>query len=129
MRILPASKESDALALGIESGGIHSTEALLLARYFMFMQVYHHHVRVAYDLHLEEFLKARLPEGQFPEDWDQLNSLTDNEILSAIYVPIRQRYMIESSLMIRLGQSPTHALGNSGPTSCGNGRFLRKQAR
>ena len=29
----------DALALGVEFGGIHSTEALLLARYFMFMQV------------------------------------------------------------------------------------------
>ena len=84
MRILPASELSDSLALGIESGGIHSAEALLLARYFMFMQVYHHHVRVAYDLHLEEFLKDWLPEGQFPEDWDNLKSLTDNEILSAI---------------------------------------------
>ena len=84
VRILPASEESDALALGIEAGGVHSTEALLLARYFMFMQVYHHHVRVAYDLHLEEFLKDWLPRGRFPEDWDQLEGLTDAEVLSAI---------------------------------------------
>ena len=84
MRILPASRQSDALTLGIEAGGIHSTEALLLARYFMFMQVYYHHVRVAYDLHLEEFLKYWLPEGRFPETWESLKDLTDIQVLSAI---------------------------------------------
>ncbi len=89
VRILPASEESDALALGIEAGGIHSTEALLLARHFMFMQVYHHHVRVAYDLHLEEFLQDWLPGAQFPENWQRLSGLTDNEILSAIYASSR----------------------------------------
>ena len=80
MRILPASEQSDALALGIEAGGIHSAEALLLARYFMFMQVYHHHVRVAYDLHLKDFLKQWLPKGQFPEDWGGLKDLTDIQV-------------------------------------------------
>ena len=84
MRILPASRQSDALTLGIEAGGIHSTEALLLARYFMFMQVYHHHVRVAYDLHLEEFLKYWLPGSRFPERWEELKDLTDIQVLSAI---------------------------------------------
>ena len=84
MRILPASEQSDSLSLGIESGGIHSAEALLLARYFMFMQVYHHHVRVAYDMHLEEFLKAWLPGGHFPEAWDKLRDLTDSKVLGAI---------------------------------------------
>ena len=84
MRILPASEQSDSLSLGIESGGIHSAEALLLARYFMFMQVYYHHVRVAYDMHLEEFLQAWLPGGHFPETWDELRFLTDNRVLAAI---------------------------------------------
>ena len=102
VRILPASEESDALALGIESGGIHSTEALLLARYFMFMQVYHHHVRVAYGLHLEEFLKDWLPGGQFPEHWHQLNSLTDNEILVAIYASSRAASAPEQDAATRI---------------------------
>ena len=84
MRVLPASQHGSSPALGIESGGIHSTEALLLARYFMFMQVYYHPVRVAYDLHLTEFLKEWLPEGEFPQDWDDLQALTDNQVLSAI---------------------------------------------
>ena len=92
MRILPASVQSDELALGIEAGGIHSTEALLLARYFMFMQVYHHHVRVAYDLHLEEFLKQWLPGGQFPERWESLKDLNDIQVLSAIAESAQDRF-------------------------------------
>ena len=91
MRILPASGESDAPALGIESGGIHSAEALLLARYFMFMQVYHHHVRVAYDLHLEEFLKGWLPLGRFPDRWETLKNLTDIQVLSAVVESAQDR--------------------------------------
>ncbi len=66
MRILPDGENFDEPTLGIEAGGIHSSEALLLARSFMFMQMYHHPVRTAYDLHLEEFLKAWLPGEQVP---------------------------------------------------------------
>ena len=84
MRILPASENSDEPTLGIESGGIHSTEALLLARYFMFMQVYEHPVRVAYDIHLAEFLREWLPGGQFPIDEDVFLKLNDNKVLEAV---------------------------------------------
>ena len=84
MRVLPASQQGNSPALGVESGGIHSTEALLLARYFMFMQVYYHPVRVAYDLHLKEFLLEWLPEGKFPQEWDHLKTLTDDQVLSGI---------------------------------------------
>ena len=84
MRVLPASEQSDEPTLGVESGGIHSAEALLLARYFMFMQVYYHPVRMAYDLHLQQFLQAWLRCGRFPTEVDKLQSLTDNEILAAL---------------------------------------------
>ena len=84
MRVLPASQQSDEPTLGVESGGLHSAEALLLARYFMFMQVYHHHVRTAYDLHLQQFLRLWLPCGRFPTEAEKLQSITDVEILSAL---------------------------------------------
>ena len=84
MRVLPASQQSDEPTLGVESGGVHSAEALLLARYFMFMQVYHHHVRTAYDLHLQQFLQAWLSCGRFPTEVDKLQSITDVEVLSAL---------------------------------------------
>ena len=82
MRILPdANEESKEPTLGVEIGGIHSSEALLLARYFMFVQVYHHQVRVAYDFHLKQFLQAWLSDSGFSTDADVHRKLTDNEVL------------------------------------------------
>src|SRR5207302_5845214 len=41
LRILPKTyTEGCELSLGVELGGIHASEALLLARYFMYTQVY-----------------------------------------------------------------------------------------
>jgi len=52
--------------LGITEGGVHAAEALVLARYFMFTQVYFHKTRVAYDIHLREAMRKLLPSGRFP---------------------------------------------------------------
>jgi len=70
--------------LGIEEGGLHSAEALLLARYFMFTQVYLHPIRRIYDLHLKEFLKAWCKEGHFSVLPKDHISVTDNEVTSAM---------------------------------------------
>ena len=56
--------------LGIEEGGWHAAEALVLARYFMFTQVYFHKTRVAYDIHIREAMKDLLPGGHFPKPID-----------------------------------------------------------
>lgn len=74
----------EEITLGLELGSIHAAEALLVARYFMYTQVYFHDVRRAYDLHLKEFLKATLLGGKFPSDWRELLTVTDHEILAAL---------------------------------------------
>lgn len=89
MRILPppsqpSDDESREPLLGIEEGGIHTAEALALARYFMFTQVYCHHVRRIYDIHLKDFLKEYLQNGQFPTEPCEYLNITDEEIYSAI---------------------------------------------
>jgi HD superfamily phosphohydrolase len=71
-------------ALGVEEGGIHSAEALMLARYFMYSQVYLHSIRRIYDIHLMDFLKEWLPNGSFSTDIQQLIKMTDNEITAAL---------------------------------------------
>ena len=53
--------------IGIQEGGWHAAEALVIARYFMFTQVYFHKTRVAYDIHIREAMKELLPGGHFPK--------------------------------------------------------------
>jgi HD superfamily phosphohydrolase len=90
LRILPTLTPADGQppaepALGVEEGGLHSAEALLLARYFMYSQVYFHPIRRIYDIHLKDFLKAWLPGGKFPTDLETHLRRTDNEVSSAIW--------------------------------------------
>lgn len=51
-----------SLRLAIQDDGLHTIEALILARYFMFTQVYFHHVRRAFDIILTEFIGDLLEE-------------------------------------------------------------------
>ena len=70
--------------MGVEEGGLHSVEALLLARYAMFSQVYFHRVRRIYDIHLREFLKRWLPGGQFSISVEDMLKSTDVEVMHAL---------------------------------------------
>ena len=80
------------LRLGVTEGGTHAAEALVLARYFMFTQVYFHKTRVAYDHHLRHTLAELLPTGVFPtpepgmlksylgwDDWKVLGLLAEGK--------------------------------------------------
>jgi hypothetical protein len=48
----------DSPVIAIEEGGIHAAEALIIARYMMFTQVYFHHARRAYDHHISNCIRA-----------------------------------------------------------------------
>ncbi len=86
IRILPKDEDGSVEpVLGIEEGGLHSAEALLLARYFMYTQLYFHPVRRIYDIHLQDFLKEWLPNGYFHTAIQDHLRLNDNEILTALF--------------------------------------------
>ena len=91
VRAIPGVRDR-APQFGISEGGWHATEGLVLARYFMFTQVYFHKTRVAYDVHLKGALKELLPGGRFPrptkdelgeflkwDDWRVLGLLADGK--------------------------------------------------
>lgn len=85
LRILPRQQVgSREPTLGVEEGGLHSAEALLLARYFMFQQLYFHPVRRIYDIHLKDFLKEWLPSGMFSTDIEEHLKMTDDRVLVGI---------------------------------------------
>jgi HD superfamily phosphohydrolase len=93
--------ESKHLVICTEEGGIHSVEALLLARYYMFNQVYFHPVRRGYDIFLKEVLSRILPDGHYPlpskdeiEEylkWDDWR--VQNEIIELDDLPLRDMFL------------------------------------
>jgi HD superfamily phosphohydrolase len=70
--------EKDGIGeLGVEKGGVHAVEALILARYYMYSQVYFHRTRRLFDKYLTDFLKQAI--GTMEKDnlltcleWDDL---------------------------------------------------------
>jgi len=100
LRILPKSytdgsksreRPSGELSLGVDFGGMHATEALLLARYFMYTQVYFHAVRRAYDFHLVSFLRSWLKSGSFSTNLEKHLAMTDNDVMAGILRAARTR--------------------------------------
>ncbi len=95
LRILPSSydeSDTDCMPLlGIQEGGLHSAEALMLARYFMYIQVYFHPIRRIYDIHLMDFLREWLKNGQFSAQTNSHLRKTDNEVFAALQSVSRNR--------------------------------------
>ena len=94
LRILQLGREagSDASTdptLGIERNALRCAESLLTARYFMFCQVYQHHVRRAYDCHLVSFLKHWLRNCPPRIDGDTFVDFTDTEVMAAMVDAVR----------------------------------------
>ena len=79
--------EAGSLKLAIDEDGIHALEAFVLARYYMFTQIYFHDVRRAYDIVLtdfiEELLKDKTLDGKYPgtDEIEEYLVWDDNRIL------------------------------------------------
>lgn len=75
-------EEDGMLEIAIKREGIHTFEALILARYQMSVQVYFHRLRRAYDEYLKQYF-ASLPQG-LPQSDEELLALNDFEMISQI---------------------------------------------
>ena len=87
--------------LALDGGGLHAAEGLLLARYFMFTQVYFHRVRRIFDLHLTDLISDIMTKhygtAAYPEDlaeylkWDdegicqEAQELADETVANAAW--------------------------------------------
>ena len=61
-----ADPETGEWGIGVDEGGVHALEALVMARYYMFTQVYFNVTGKALELHLNEWLAERGP--RWPAD-------------------------------------------------------------
>ena len=83
---LTLKDEDDNLVLALEEGGVNATESLIYARYLMFIQVYFHKTRRAYDLLLSEYLPDKLPSGALPgpDDLDSYLKWDDIRVIQCL---------------------------------------------
>lgn len=81
---LTAYKHDNQLQLAIERGGVQALEEFILARYFMFIQVYFHKTRRYLDKSLVKSLKAVLPGGKYPDDIHEYLKWDDVRVLALI---------------------------------------------
>lgn len=76
--------DKDGPELALEDGGLHAVEGFLLARYFMFLDVYFHKTRRILDIHLTEFLRSWLKDGTFSTGLEEFVDLSDVTLLAAL---------------------------------------------
>ena len=81
---LTVYKDDKQLQLAVEKGGIQALEEFILARYFMFIQVYYHKTRRYLDKLLVKSLQEVLPGGKYPVDLQEYLLWDDARVLSTI---------------------------------------------
>ena len=74
IEMTPDGSADSECRLAVTKGGLYAAVGLILARYFMFTQVYFHKTRVAYDIHLQHALAEMLPQGFPPPEHDTISS-------------------------------------------------------
>lgn len=66
--------------LAIEYGGVQAFEEFVLARYFMFVQVYFHRTRRYFDIIFARALEQILPNGTYPESVEEYVKWDDSRV-------------------------------------------------
>ena len=90
------NENENSMLLAINSGGIQAFEEFVLARYFMFIQVYFHKTRRHLDRLLIMGLQEILPDGKFPEEIDDYLKWDDIRVIHEmrqVKKPCSQQYL------------------------------------
>jgi len=110
---LTVYKSKSGLKLAVEEGGLHAVEEFILARYFMFVQVYFHRTRRLYDLMLTNFLKSALDESVYPEDITEYLKWDDGKVIDLMMRKKEEndwaRKILDRELEREAYRTPTHS--------------------
>ena len=103
--------------LAIDYGGLKVFEEFVLARYFMFTEVYFHRTRRYFDYVLGRALKKILPRGRYPQEvraylaWDDVRVL--QECRKKVEKNSYCQYIVERKVYPCVYETSTHATGDS----------------
>lgn len=81
--ILPLrDPQTNEWGLGVDEAGVHALEALVMARYYMFTQVYFNPIVKALELHFNQWLSER--GHRWPRDPEEFLSESDVSVMTAM---------------------------------------------
>lgn len=72
---------NDIYRLAIDESGLQALEGFILARYYMFSQVYYHPTRRLYDMLFIKEMSKILPNGVYPSEVKKFLQWTDSRVL------------------------------------------------
>lgn len=73
--------QNECPRLAISAGGVQAFEEFVLARYFMFIQVYFHRTRRYFDIMFQSALRDILPEGKYPDTTEEYIKWDDTRVI------------------------------------------------
>lgn len=116
-------KDGNTPRLAIKNGGIQAFEEFVLARYFMFIEVYFHRTRRYFDIMLARALKDVLPNGIYPEDVEEYLKWDDCRVIQLLKEKVNEseacKNIIERRVYPLIFQTKTH------PTEADKREFKR----
>jgi HD superfamily phosphohydrolase len=105
---LTAYKSEDTLSLSVSSGGIQAFEEFVLARYFMFIQVYFHKTRRYLDHLLIKSLQEILPNGKYPEKTEEYLKWDDIRVIHTLQKLDPHHPYLHRRVMSCIFETPAH---------------------
>ena len=97
------------LELAIDRGGVHSLEALILARYYMFTQVYFHKVRRIYDIYLSKYMKS-WSRNKFAANLLNVSIYTDDDVHRSMVSDFQNRQSRRNQVASQILRRKHHKL-------------------
>lgn len=98
----------------MDEDGIHAFEEFVLARYFMFTQVYFHKTRRFLDKMLVKYLERCLPNGKYPSDINDFLDWDDARVWAKIKEDADKdevaNRLYNRRIMKTVYESPTHTV-------------------
>lgn len=110
-------KDHNIMQIAVERGGIHAFEEFVIARYFMFIQVYYHKTRRFLDKLLVNNIEHVLPNSKYPDDVNEYLKWDDQAVIDKIKErqnedPIAEQF-IKRQVMTCVYETSAHSnLGN-----------------
>ena len=105
------------MQLGIESGGIHAFEEFVIARYFMFIQVYFHKTRRYLDKLLVDCISSVLENSKYPSNLSEYLKLDDEYIIAKIQEradkDLNAGNFVKRKVMSCIYETPAHSFAES----------------